>query len=119
MSIRIDVARRRVEVNAWGLLTGEEMLASQEEIAKGPGFEPGFDALFDLLAVSSVGISADKVKVVAHNTVFGSRVRLAFVTRDPVAFGMMRMLGAYLGDQGGEVEMFKERADAERWLDRK
>ena len=94
------------------------MHAAQKEISRGPGFEPGFDALFDLMAVSSVQISAEKVKVVAHDTVFGPTVRRAFVTTDPVVFGMMRMLGAYLGDRSGEVEMFQDRAAAERWLDR-
>jgi hypothetical protein len=118
VSVRIVAARRRVEVTASGLLTGEEMRAAQIEIAESPGFEPGFDALFDLSAVSEVQMSAESVKEVAAKTIFAHNVRRAFVTRQSVAFGMMRMLGAYLGDRGGEVEMFQDRVAAERWLDR-
>jgi len=119
VSILIDTVRHRVEVTAGGILTGEEMLTAQREIAQSPGFEPGFDALFDLAAVSSVKtISAAEIRAVAHNTVFGPRVRRAFVTRNTTVYGMMRMLDAYLGDRGGEVGMFEDRATAERWLDR-
>ena len=119
VSVRIDVARRRVEVVASGLLTGEEMLAAQGEIARSPGFDPGFDALFDLAAVSSVQMSAVKVRIVSDNTVFAPGIRRAFVTSNDAAYGLMRMLGALLDERGGEIEMFQDRAAAARWLDRR
>jgi hypothetical protein len=119
VSVRIDAVRRRVEIVASGLLTGEEMHAAQREIARSPGFEPGFDALFDLAAVSSVQISAGKVRVVAEDTVFAPHIRRAFVTSNEAAYGLMRMLGAFLDERGGEIEMFHDRAAAELWLDRR
>jgi len=94
------------------------MHAAQREIARSPGFEPGFDVLFDLAAVLNVEVSADKVRTVSQETVFAPQVRRAFVTNNPALYGLMRMLGSLLGDRGGEIEMFKDRATAERWLDR-
>ena len=94
------------------------MHAAQKEIARSPGFEPDFDALFDLAAVKNVAILAETIRTVAESTVFAPRIRRAFVTSGPAVYGLMRMLGGYLGNRGGEIEMFQDRAAAERWLDR-
>jgi len=118
VSIRVDVTRRRVEVTSSGILTGEEMQAAQEEIVRSAGFERDFDALFDLTGVSAVEMSTKNVRTVADNSAFAASIRRAFVMTNQVAFGMMRMLVAYLGESSGEVEMFEDRDAAERWLDR-
>ena len=95
------------------------MQAARTEIAHSPGFEPDFDALFDLADVSGVEMAVENVRAVAENSAFAPVIRRAFVITNKVAFGMMRMLVAYLGERSGEVEMFDTRAAAERWLDRR
>lgn len=118
ITVRIDAARRRVELTANGLLTGEEIEEAQKEIARNEGFEASFDALFDLAGLSNVEISANSAARIVSQTLLGPRVRRAFVTNSPLAFGMARRFGSLLGDRGGEIEMFEDRATAERWLNR-
>jgi hypothetical protein len=94
------------------------MLAAQRKVAQNPGFERGFDALFDLGAVSKMEISAEDVRIVADNAVFGPYSRRAFVTSEPAMLVLIRMLEGFLGDRGGKIEWFSDRAAADRWLDR-
>ena len=119
LSFRIDASRRRVEAVANGPLLGEEINALQREVAGSPGFDPDFDLLFDFTAVSEVRVSAVQIRAIADGAVFGARSRRAFVTTNPTAYGVTRMYDAFLGDRSTGVEIFPDRAAAERWLDQK
>lgn len=119
LSFRIDAARRRVEAVANGPLLGEDIISLQREVAGSLGFSPDFDLLFDFTSVSAVRVSAAQVKVIADQTPFGAQTRRAYVTKNPLAYGLSRMFDAFLGARSEGVEIFPDRAAAERWLDRK
>lgn len=119
LSFRIDASRRRVEAVANGPLLGEEIIALQREVAGSPGFDLDFDLLFDFTAISAVQVSADQIKVIADQTPFGAKTRRAYVTKNPAAYGLSRMFDAFLGDRSTGVQIFPDRAAAERWLGQK
>jgi hypothetical protein len=119
LSFRIDASRRRVEAVANGPLLGEEIISLQREVAGSPGFDPDFDVLFDFTSISAVQISAAQINAIADQTPFGAQTRRAYVTENPVAYGLSRMFDAFLGDRSTGVEIFADRAAAELWLDRK
>lgn len=115
----IDKERRLVRSSCSGRLTFADAKSHQERLKNDPDFAPDFNQLLDLTAVTSLDISTEEAKTIAHGTLFFSPPsRRAWVASDPVVFGMSRLVEAYRQMAGAQDQfrVFYDRAEALQWL---
>ena len=117
ISYGIDANRRRVCITASRVVTGAEMLAAQARLIGDPQFAPTFSQLFDLTATDEANVSGDEIRAMAENTAFTRGARRAYVVREKHVLGLTRMFQILTDARGGDIEIFTDRAAAERWLD--
>jgi hypothetical protein len=115
----IDIQRRLVVTTAWDRLTFAEMQAHQDQLKDHPEFDPKFNQLVDLTAVTAMDTSVNEVKTIGLGCSFFSSSSLrAYVAKDPAIFGMWRLMEAYHSVGGGKDQMriFYELPAALEWL---
>ncbi|HEY1721417.1 MAG TPA: hypothetical protein VGG27_09260 [Magnetospirillaceae bacterium] len=116
----INPAQRLVIFHISGVLTPPVMAATREQLKSDPAFDPRFDQINDVRAVSSVAMTADQVRLSAAQSVFDPKTRIAILaTRDnPATFGMVRMyeLLQTSGDTPDRVGIFNTMEAAIAWL---
>ena len=121
----IDPARRLVLVTAEGELTDADLLEQRARIRADAGFDPAYSFLVDLSRVSVVSLQGETVRRLASDRISVRGIRRAIVlppegpagTPAPVPYGLGRMYQLAAETQGEDVQVFVDRADAERWLD--
>jgi hypothetical protein len=113
-----DDARRRIVVTTTGIVAIEEMLGVVDRQAREGTWQ--FGVLYDSRRVKTVATPADVRIGLRHvedlTTTHGQRGPVAFVTRMPAAYGMVRLYSTLAGQQRQAVEAFRDIGDAERWL---
>jgi hypothetical protein len=116
----IDKVRRLVRSFAWGTVTLADFLQNQRTLRTHPEFNPDFDQISDYSEITSVAISAEEVQLLAHQTLFSTKSRLAFVAPSKLAFGMVRMFEAYheLSSTPSNTMVFTNVSEALAWLNR-
>jgi hypothetical protein len=117
MSYEIDGERSLVRCRTWGRLTNEELRDHYREISADPHFDPSFRQLGDLRDVDLGLLDAGAVREVAASRVFAPGVRRALVAPTDHAYGLSRIFAAYADTGLQEVQVFRDMAAAERWLD--
>ena len=112
---------RRGVVTFQGAVTGTEALDACRTLVAQPGWEAGFNELWDLHDVTGVDVSPSEISdlvasahalrdQLAHN-------RVAFVTRrEPVAL-LVRLFELFTLDLGRVYKTFRTRAEADAWLE--
>ena len=116
-SYRIDTSLGVVFTTADGVLTAEDVERHRETLRQDPDFDPGFNQLIDLRDVVEFGISAgDIAKVSRNQKLFGKGSRRAIVTATDLSFGLARMFEMHTDVDSGEVRVFRDVAEARRWL---
>ncbi len=105
-------------IRMWDVITRAEVMTVRQQLAADPGFTEDFSELIDLQGLTSLDqITANDVRALAASEV--ERVqRRAFVTRDPVTFGLARMFQSHhsMSREAGEVQVFGTVEEAEAWL---
>ena len=114
---QIDSDRRRAYIVASTVITGAEVLAAQARLAADPQFEPTFAQLFDLTETREANISAEEIRTMSEGTAFTVGARRALVVKEKHVLGLTRMFQIITDSRGGDIEIFADRAAAERWLD--
>jgi len=102
----------------WGEITRTEVMATRSEVANDARLRPEFSELIDLTGLTSVdAITTDDVRAIASAEI-DSVARRAFVTPDPVAFGLARMFGSLreVKKAHDDVAVFHTIAEARDWL---
>ena len=121
MSIKVEVDGERglITRTIEGETSLEELIESIEAVIAHPDFRPGMKSLTDLRDAAPVKNPDDVKKLVktlaSHNSTIAG-VKVAVVTPEAVAFGMMRMVQAYAGKTEAEVGVFYEMSKAREWL---
>jgi len=114
----LDSHRRMARIRMWDVITRAEVMTVRQQLAADPGFTEDFSELIDLQGLTSLDqITANDVRALAASEV--ERVqRRAFVTRDPVTFGLARMFQSHhsMSREAGEVQVFGTVEEAEAWL---
>jgi hypothetical protein len=105
-----------VRSRGWGNLSGADVAAHYRAIAADPVFDPTFDQLADLREVADFTISSPQVREDALLAVFAPSARRAFVASSDLAFGLARMYGLHAESAQQNIQVFRELAEAERWL---
>jgi hypothetical protein len=76
---------------AYGDLSGKELLAHAHTLAADPAFSPSYAQLTDFRAVVRFGPSPSEIRAHAAANPFNTDARRVALVVMPVAFGMLRM----------------------------
>lgn len=118
-SYLIDKERRLVITTAAGRLTFAEARTHQEQLKNDPDFDPEFDQLLDATAVTTLDISTEEAKIVAHASLFFSvSSRRAWIATTPHIYGMARFIQTHREMAGAKdnFNVFYDRDAALKWL---
>src|SRR5215472_8572893 len=99
-------------------LSWNEISACQGQALTDPNFNPEFNQIADLRAVTSVNMAYDQIRVLAARTIFNFPSRRAFVAPNPVVFGVARMWEAIteLSSNLSQIRVFYGLPPALKWL---
>ena len=113
----IDKARRIILTTGEGVLTYAEIRDLQDKGWSDPQFDPQFDHLIDLTAVTDLRVSGDELRSLLSRDPYGSTPsRTAIVASDPGTFGVGRMAQGYRTGMPAEVGVFRDVLEALSWL---
>ena len=93
----------------------------EERINEGltdPDFDPSFNEIVDLRAVTTVEMSGSEVRTLANRKVFSSNSKIALVVSSPAVFGMGRLFETYseMSKVSSQVRVFHDLPSALEWL---
>lgn len=116
ISYRIDKSLGLVFTTAQGALTGQEILTYFQRLREDPDFNPSYDSLIDLRGLIEHPMSTGDIKTVSGYRVFNQESRRAIVAEKDVSFGMARMYEMQRGPEPDQIKVFRDMAEARRWL---
>jgi hypothetical protein len=115
----IDARRGRVMTTCSGNVTLREVMAHFDALQRDPGRPGRLDVLLDWTALANppgapqVQAAADRVSLV-EDLVFGA---CAIVAPTDVLYGVARMFEAFARGHFAAIRTFRQRSEAEGWLD--
>ena len=116
---QIDPSIRLITTRAFAEVTIEEVLEHFDELLADPSYEPGLDALLDLVDCRTL-LGIDEIRSVAGRATadlsslrFG---RLAIVVVSDALFGMLRMFHTLSEAAFSDAQIFRDRDQALQWL---
>ena len=112
----IDPHRRLLAVRFWGRVTRDDAVDLRRRVSNDPEFDRTFCDLIDFSDVTAIELSAEDLQHFGGAPLTAQGVRYAMVAATPLAYGIARMFRAYREPHGVLVEIFHDRASAERWL---
>lgn len=114
----IDKQRRLVHTTGWDRLTFAQTKSYQDQLLNDPDFDPEFNQLVDLTALTGLGMSTEETKLLARRSGFSPTSRRAFVAPNPAVFGMSRLFATYneMSDTPSHVRVFYDLPSALKWL---
>ena len=116
---QIDRSIRRITTRAFAEVTTEEVREHFDELLADPSYEPGLDALVDLVDCETL-LGIDQLRSVAeHATADLSSLRfgrLAIVVVSDALFGMVRMFHTLSEAAFSDAQVFRDRDQALQWL---
>lgn len=117
---RIDESSHLRVAEFSGCVNAEELLTTYAGLITAPDYDPTVDDLVDLQAVQRLEIGADAVQRLVSLFIpldgTSPPTRLAIVAPSDELFGMARMYQILRTDAPGQVEVFRGRQEALRWL---
>jgi hypothetical protein len=101
-----------------GCLTWSEIKEQQDQTQIDPGFDPEFNQLVDLRAVTSFEMTSEQTRMLARRRIFSSTSKRAFLAADAAAFGMSRMweILTELSENPSQIHVFYDLPSAIKWL---
>ena len=116
ISYDIDPKQRLVVSRLSGVVTNDEVQTHNRSLRTDPKFDPSYRQLIDLSGITEIQITTDTVTTAAQNQYFTPGTRRAFVATTDATFGMARMFALRAEAGGQTIEVFRDRAKAEKWL---
>ena len=100
------------------LVTWEEIKERQDQTKTDPGFNPEFNQIVDLRAVTGFDMTSDHARLLARRTIFSATSKRAFVAASPAVFGVGRMWEIFteLSDNPSPIRVFYDLPSALKWL---
>ena len=113
----VDGERRMVCSRGWGVLTTDDLRGLYRVMLTDPRIRPGFRQLADWRDITTMSVDQFAVREAAQTHVFGDHMRRAIVVASDVAYGIARMFASYSDAAGQDVEVFRDMASAQLWLE--
>jgi len=100
-----------------GRLTFAQVKEHQDRLLRDPDFDPSFNQLADFSTTTVFDLSAEEARQIANRKVFSQTSKRAVVAKQPVIFGMARLMQAYHElHSATEINVFSDRDEAAEWL---
>jgi hypothetical protein len=115
-SFDIDVPRRLVICQCWGVLTSDELVSHYRALRSDPAFEPTFSQLADLREVTAFDVDTRVLSAQALVTTFAPTARRALVAPTDVGYALSFVYGRYAQSAEKHLQVFRVMRDAEEWL---
>ena len=115
-SYRIDKSLGLVFTTAQGVLTGQDILTHRQRLREDPDFDPGYNQLIDLRDVFEFPVSGAEMPRIVDHHLFNEKSRRAIVAEKDIYFGMARMYEMYGEADPSQIRVFRDMAEARRWL---
>jgi hypothetical protein len=112
----IHLPRRLVLSRAWGIVTGEDLVAHASHLSADPRFEPTFSQIIDFTGVVDIAVSTTTIHQLARLSPFGRGARRVFVAGSDVIYGMARMFQMLREPVADEVHIVRAMDPALQWL---
>jgi hypothetical protein len=114
----IDKQRRLVHTTVWDRLTFAEAQAYEHQLWNDPDFDPEFNQLLDLTALTGSSMSMEEVKQLARRSRFSPMSRRAFVAPATIVFGISRLFETYneMSKTPTQIHVFHDLPSALEWL---
>ena len=120
ISYEIDRTRGLIRTRCVGATALPEVLTHFKELRTEPDLPARMNVLLDLSALSTAPERDQLRAIVAEMKDLGPTLRwgaLAIVAKTDLLFGMSRILGVFVEDSFSNTGVFRQVAEAERWLD--
>lgn len=100
------------------LVTWEEIKTRQDQTKTDAGFNPEFNQIVDLRAVTGFDMTSDQARILARRMIFSTTSKRAFVAASPAVFGVGRMWEIFseMSENPSQIRVFYDLASALKWL---
>jgi hypothetical protein len=117
-SYAVYIEHRLVISTGLGLVTWEEIKTRQDQTKTDPDFNPEFNQIVDLRAVTGLDMTGDHVRLLARRKIFSAASKRAFVAISPAIFGVGRMweILTEMSDNPSQIRLFYDLPSALKWL---
>jgi hypothetical protein len=101
-----------------GCVTWSEIKERQDQTKTDPNFDPEFNQLVDLRAVTRIEMSTEQARVLARRMIFSFTSKRAFVAPNPTVFGVVHTweIVTELSDNPSQIRVFYDLPSALEWL---
>ncbi len=116
ITYHIDKINKIVFVNAAGKFTAADFRIHKRGLADDPDFDPQYGVLFDLRSITEFPISSAETRGFSMEYIFHKRARRAYLVPTEEVYGMIRMYSMLSELESDLVQIFRDMAEARRWL---
>ncbi|HJQ09475.1 MAG TPA: hypothetical protein VJ840_00455 [Gemmatimonadaceae bacterium] len=113
----IDAVKGVVTTRFWGVVTDDEVSEHDKRLRSDPNFNPGYRQLVDMSGITKPAVTSRMIFEAALDQFFAPGSRRAIIATDDTVFGLARMFALHSERAGQTIEVYRERARAEEWLD--
>ena len=114
----IDLAAHRLVCVGTGALRRGDFDLVRTALASDPNFDPMMGQLMDYREASADALSAEDIRWLASQSITGSASARAYIVRDQLAHGLVRMFESLGTRRAGKVQVFRDWEAADKWLRR-
>ncbi len=102
-----------------GVVTPEDVSGQVEGFRTDPAFEPSFNHLIDARGATQLDLSSYDMRVVSMHSIFNENSRRAIAAEKDETFGIARMYQSLreAHEKPDQIQVFRDMAEARRWLD--
>jgi hypothetical protein len=99
-------------------VTWNEIKERQDQTKTDPEFNPDFNQIVDLRAVTGFEMTTDQARFLARRLVLSPTSKRAFVAAGPAVFGVGRMWEMFseMSDNPSQIRVFYDLPSALQWL---
>jgi hypothetical protein len=114
----IDAKVRVVYITLYDVVTFAEFVDARTRLMGEPAFDPTFSQLLDMRLVSSLRMTGDSVRKLAHETAFSGTSPRALVVANNLHSDLAQMYATYRLLEGGKerIRIFADMDSAMKWL---
>ena len=101
-----------------GCMTWEEIKERQDQLKTDPDFNPEFNEIVDLRAVTGFDMTSEHARVLARRVLFSFTSKRAFVAANQAVSGVARMWEVFteISDNPSQIRLFNDLPSALKWL---
>ena len=116
VTYHIDKINKVVFANATGEFTAENFRIYRRRLLDDPDFDPHHCVLFDFRSITEFRMSSAEMGGFSKERISHKRARRAYLVPTEEAHGMIRMHSMLSELESDMVQIFRDMAEARRWL---